>query len=146
MLPVSRGPHLTNVSTVVPPIDNGLLYPLLDKMSTFGRSSSLRALQFSVAGHRLAGRLRYVLPAFLVPGLYLSAADLVAIRSGIWTISPRATTGLHVGDLPIEEAVFFFVTSAMVVFGVELLVDAQLSRRHLSETPASFAAAQKAEA
>jgi len=55
-------------------------------------------------------------------GLYLSFADSLAITSGTWRINPAQSTGLFIGRLPLEEAVFFFVTVTMVSFGVTLLL------------------------
>lgn len=55
-----------------------------------------------------------------VPTLYLWFADAVAIGLNIWTISPKYTTGIQIGSLPIEEAIFFLMTNMMVVQGLKL--------------------------
>lgn len=57
-----------------------------------------------------------------LPTLYLWVADAIAIRSGIWTISPEYTTGWVLFGLPIEEASFFLLTNLLVVQGVLLLL------------------------
>ena len=54
-------------------------------------------------------------------GLYLSFADSLAIKSGTWVINPAQSTNIFIGNLPLEEAVFFFLTVAMVSFGVTVL-------------------------
>lgn len=58
---------------------------------------------------------------WLVPTLYLSASDSVAIASGVWHILPDQSLGLHLplgnAGLPLEEAVFFLVTSMLVTQG-----------------------------
>jgi len=54
-------------------------------------------------------------------GLYLSFADSLAIASGTWKIDPLQSTGIFIEKLPLEEAVFFFVTVTMVSFGITLL-------------------------
>jgi lycopene beta-cyclase len=54
-------------------------------------------------------------------GLYLSFADSLAIASGTWTISSVQSSGTFIGTLPLEEGVFFFVTVALISFGVTLL-------------------------
>jgi lycopene beta-cyclase len=61
-----------------------------------------------------------------VPTLYLWIADRVAIGAGIWSISPRYTTGLHLFGLPMEEAVFFLVTNLLVVQGILLFLGPSL--------------------
>lgn len=53
--------------------------------------------------------------------LYLSLADAFAIANGIWSINPQRTLGLQFGPLPLEEAIFFLVTNAMVVQSMVLL-------------------------
>jgi lycopene cyclase domain-containing protein len=63
---------------------------------------------------------RAVVPAVAVPTVYLWVVDRVAIGLGLWTISARYSTGLHVVGLPVEEMVFFLVTNALVVFGLVL--------------------------
>jgi 15-cis-phytoene synthase/lycopene beta-cyclase len=76
---------------------------------------------------------RRLLIAVIAPAtLYLSAADTVAIRLGIWTIDPQRSTGLLIGGaLPLEEFVFFLLTTTLVVFGLALgLAPASRMRMH----------------
>lgn len=61
--------------------------------------------------------------AILVPGIYLSLMDIVALNETTWSISPDQTTGiLFFGILPLEEVVFFFITNIMITFGITLLL------------------------
>ncbi|WP_277554417.1 lycopene cyclase domain-containing protein [Halobaculum limi] len=78
------------------------------------------ALQWAVGGAFLLARPRPWLVGIGVPTLYLWAVDRVAIGLGIWTIADDTSTGVLLLGLPIEEAVFFVVTSALVVFGLVL--------------------------
>jgi len=63
---------------------------------------------------------------------YLSAMDALAINSGTWTIDPAQSTGILIGNLPIEEAVFFAITVVLVSFGITLLL-ADVSQGRLGE-------------
>jgi len=63
---------------------------------------------------------------------YLSAMDALAISSGTWTIDPAQSTGILIGNLPIEEAVFFAITVVLVSFGITLLL-ADVSQGRLGE-------------
>jgi lycopene cyclase domain-containing protein len=75
---------------------------------------------------------RLVIPGILIPTIYLSAADGLAIQSGTWTISPAKTLGIHFpGGLPLEEFTFFLATNVLIVFGMTLML-ARESRRRLS--------------
>ncbi|MBN1450181.1 MAG: lycopene cyclase domain-containing protein [Anaerolineales bacterium] len=63
---------------------------------------------------------------------YLSAMDALAIDAGMWTIDPSQSTGIFIGVLPIEEAVFFVITVVLVSFGMTLLL-ADVSQERLGE-------------
>jgi lycopene cyclase domain-containing protein len=79
-------------------------------------------LQLIFGADILLRHRRLVALAILPMAIYLSLADSLAIASGTWTISPAQSTGLFIGTLPIEEAVFFLLTLVLVVFGQTLLL------------------------
>jgi len=58
----------------------------------------------------------------LTGAAYLSAMDALAIGAGTWTIDPSQSTRLFIGDLPVEEAVFFVITVVLISFGMTLLL------------------------
>jgi len=61
--------------------------------------------------------------AIMVPGMYLSLMDIVALSDTTWSISKSQTTGiLFFGILPLEEVVFFFITNVLITFGMTLLL------------------------
>lgn len=53
-------------------------------------------------------------------GTYLSLADAFAIGAGIWTINPEKTLYRGLWGFPLEEAVFFYVTTLLVAQGIFL--------------------------
>jgi lycopene cyclase domain-containing protein len=76
---------------------------------------------------------RSLLIAVIAPAtLYLSAADAVALHVGIWAIDPHQSTGLLIGGaLPLEEFIFFLLTTTLVAFGLTLgLAPASRTRLH----------------
>jgi lycopene beta-cyclase len=74
---------------------------------------------------------RRLVGAVIIPlGLYLSVADSVALGAGIWAIDPQQSTGILLGALPIEEALFFFATVILLTFGLTLSL-AEESRSRL---------------
>jgi lycopene cyclase domain-containing protein len=73
------------------------------------------AIQWVVGWPALLARWRTVTVGVAGPTVYFSAIDAVAISQGIWTIAPATATGLSLGPLPVEEAVFFLCTSLFVV-------------------------------
>ncbi|MFW9778224.1 MAG: lycopene cyclase domain-containing protein [Candidatus Heimdallarchaeota archaeon] len=73
---------------------------------------------------------KLVLPAILIPSLYLSVVDAYAIFNGVWTIAPATSLGILIGGvLPLEELIFFFVTDILIVFGFILLMDVHSQER-----------------
>ncbi|MFW6018850.1 MAG: lycopene cyclase domain-containing protein [Halapricum sp.] len=78
------------------------------------------ALQWAVGWRYLLARWRLTAVGTVVPAVYFSAADRIAIEYGIWSLSERYTTGLTIGGLPIEEGTFFLVTTLFVVQGLVL--------------------------
>jgi lycopene cyclase domain-containing protein len=63
---------------------------------------------------------------------YLSAMDALAIGAGTWAIDPSQSTGIFIGVLPIEEAVFFVITVVLISFGMTLLLS-NASQERLEE-------------
>jgi len=45
--------------------------------------------------------------------------DVLAIRAGSWTYDPRQTSGIRLGDLPLEELLFFVVVPVCAVLTLE---------------------------
>ena len=62
--------------------------------------------------------------------IYLCSVDTLAIHVGIWTIDPHQSLGvLLAGQLPLEEVIFFSLTSTLVAFGLVLGVAAASRER-----------------
>lgn len=86
------------------------------------------ALQWAVGAEALIDNSRCIMEVVGFAGVYLGAADRWAIRHGIWTISSDKTipewisTFILGKDLPLEEQLFFIVTTAMCVCGLTLAV------------------------
>lgn len=63
----------------------------------------------------LARTARRWVPLTLALGAYFAAADAIGIASGVWRIGEETTVGVRIGGvLPVEEALFFFLTTFMV--------------------------------
>ena len=87
------------------------------------------ALQRAVAGDllraRLADRLALVLPV----AAWLCVADRLALAEGVWAIAPASSTGWLLLGLPVEEALFFLLTSLLVADGLVLATDPRAPAR-----------------
>ncbi len=87
------------------------------------------ALHAVVGGDVLAATRRIRLLATTVPVLFLSLADRAALALGVWQISPQQTLGLSIGGLPLEEAVFFLLSTQLIVDTLLLLRSPQVLAR-----------------
>ena len=86
----------------------------------------LIALQWIVGWRVFRRNLQAVFVPAVVGAAFFSAIDQVAVRSGIWSFDPQQILGLHIGLLPVEEVLFFFLTSLLVTQSLLQL----LPRRH----------------
>ncbi|AKF79640.1 lycopene cyclase domain-containing protein [Myxococcus sp. MISCRS1] len=64
--------------------------------------------------------LRAVLPPAFILGLYLAVADHLAISTGIWNFGEGKHLGIYLGLVPLEEVLFFVITSVLVSLGLAL--------------------------
>lgn len=71
-----------------------------------------------LSSHRFWSFKKQWLLGISIPTVYLWIADHVAIGAGIWDISNTYSLDVDPLGLPIEEAVFFFVTNVLVVQGL----------------------------
>ena len=81
------------------------------------------ALQRAVAGDLLRPRLGDRALLALPVGLWLCAADRLALADGIWAVAAASSTGVHVAGLPLEEGLFFLLTCLLVADGLLLATD-----------------------
>lgn len=72
------------------------------------------ALQWAVGHAALRRRLRLLLLTTALPTAYLVGSDAVALSQGIWAIHRDRVLGLYLGNVPVEEALFFLLTDLMV--------------------------------
>lgn len=79
-------------------------------------------LQLGVGADILWRHRKLIFWCLVPPTIYLCIGDAIAIGSGTWTIDPQQSTGLMVGNLPIEEIIFFLLTNLLVVFGLILVI------------------------
>lgn len=79
-------------------------------------------LQLGFGADILWRRWRAVAATIAPITAYLAAADALAITAGTWTIDPAQSLGAFVGPLPVEELVFFLLTTSLVTCGVVLLL------------------------
>jgi lycopene cyclase domain-containing protein len=78
-------------------------------------------LQLALGWRELSSRWQVWLLGALVPALYLTAIDAIALSDGVWTIDPQQSYPLFfAGIVPLEEGVFFLATNLMIAQGLIL--------------------------
>lgn len=78
-------------------------------------------VQWVVGARKLWTSRLVLLAGITIPSLYLAAADGFAIANGIWVLHSDRILGFRLGDLPVEEMLFFLLTNAMVAQAVILI-------------------------
>ena len=68
---------------------------------------------------RVYARWRRLLLTLLPVFVVFTVWDVLAIRAGHWAYDPRQTTGWHIGNVPIEELLFFLVIPTCSVLALE---------------------------
>lgn len=68
---------------------------------------------------RVYARWRRLLLALLPVFAVFTVWDVLAIRAGHWAYDPRQTTGWSVGNVPIEELLFFLVIPTCSILALE---------------------------
>ena len=72
-----------------------------------------------VLGTRVYARWRQLLLTLLPVVVVFTVWDALAIRAGHWSYDPRQITGLHLGNLPLEELLFFLVIPVCSILSLE---------------------------
>jgi len=87
-------------------------------------------LQALLGGDILWSQRRLIVGIIAPVTLYLSCVDALAIHVGIWTIAPRQSLGIVlVGALPVEEFLFFALTTTLVACGLVLGIASEARQR-----------------
>ncbi len=87
------------------------------------------ALQWAVAARELWRWRRLLAAVITLSTPYLSVCDAFALESGIWRVDPSRVVGVYVRHLPLEEFVFYFVTSVMAAQAFVMLTGWLRERR-----------------
>ena len=76
------------------------------------------AVQWGFGEQVLLQGLKTWIPVWAIFTFYLCVADAYAISEGIWEITLATRSGIEIGNLPIEEALFFALTNLFVLQGL----------------------------
>jgi lycopene cyclase domain-containing protein len=82
--------------------------------------------QWAIGWRILARNARAVLLPVAAVGMYFIAADAMAITEGIWLFDANQILGIHIGVVPLEEVIFFFLTSLLVSQSLVLFLPKEL--------------------
>ena len=68
---------------------------------------------------RVYARWRRLLLTLAPVVVVFTVWDVLAIRAGHWSYDPRQMTGVELGNLPLEELLFFLVVPVCAVLSLE---------------------------
>jgi len=89
-----------------------------------GWTAPIFLVQWILVRPILRQNFRAILLASLIGTVFFSVIDSFAIRSAIWSFDQRLILGIHFGPLPLEEVLFFFLTSLLVAQSLVVLLPA----------------------
>lgn len=78
--------------------------------------------QWFIGGKIFLGNWRAIVFPTLLVGTYLSLIDCIAVKEGIWFFDAKQILGLYIGPLPVEEVLFFYLTSWLVAQSLVLFL------------------------
>jgi lycopene cyclase domain-containing protein len=90
-------------------------------------------IQWAAAGRELWRWRRLLVVSVGVATAYLGACDGFALGHGIWRVDPARVLGIYAGPLPLEELVFYFITSLMAAQGFVMIAGFLRERRMRNE-------------
>lgn len=66
-------------------------------------------------------RWKYLFPAMIIPALLYILWDMQFTKIGVWSFNEQYITGIKIGNLPVEEVLFFFIVPYCCVFVYDCL-------------------------
>lgn len=78
-------------------------------------------LQWAAAWRELRRRRRALALTVVFATAYLGSCDAFALGHGIWRVDPQRVIGVRFGPLPVEELLFYFLTTLMAAQGFILI-------------------------
>ena len=91
-------------------------------------AAPLIVLQWIVGWRVFRRNLRAVFLPALIGTAYFTLTDTLAVRDRLWFFDARQILGWRVGILPMEEVLFFLLTSLLVTQSLILLLPAGYRR------------------
>ena len=82
----------------------------------------LIALQWIVGWRVFRRNLRAIFAPVLIATVFFGLTDSVAVRDRLWYFDQRQILGWMIGVLPMEEVLFFLLTSLLVTQSLILLL------------------------
>ncbi len=93
-----------------------------------GWAGPLIVLQWAVGWRVFRRNLRVVFAPALIATVFFTLTDTLAVRDRLWFFDERQILGWRIGVLPLEEVLFFLLTSLLVTQSFVLLLPAAYRR------------------
>lgn len=80
-------------------------------------------IQLAFGWKKIRHNLSLIVVPTLVMTIYFSLADSISIGNGIWGFDPEQTIGTKVGNVPLEEILFFLMTNILITEAMVLFLN-----------------------
>jgi lycopene cyclase domain-containing protein len=64
---------------------------------------------------------KFIFPSMLLPGIFYIIWDIYFTAIGVWSFNANYITGIKIGNLPVEEVLFFFIVPYCCMFIYECI-------------------------
>ena len=116
---------LKKLNKIPPPIKSIRFFTILNLYNLNPQYTYFIILAVSVAGPLALSfdkkvafykKWKYIFPAMLLPCLLYIAWDMYFTHIGVWSFNAKFITGIKIGNLPIEEVLFFVIVPYCCLF------------------------------
>ena len=97
----------------------------------FSWAGAFILIQLIFGRKKIKGHLKLIIVPSVIMTVYFSLADAVSIGNGIWNFDPLQTIGTKIGNVPLEEILFFLMTNILITEAMVLfLPEKYLNKNH----------------
>jgi len=92
----------------------------------FAWAGTFILIQLIFGRKKIIPNLKLIAVPTVIMTIYFSLADSISIGNGIWSFDPAQTIGTKLGNVPVEEILFFLMTNILITEAMVLFLNQDL--------------------